>query len=195
MSFLIDPCNITDFNCDKNKLENQILFWVCAAGKNANTASKCLNNLLLEIQKRIGHKSKSPFYLISMYDGDLSSLMKECGIGCYNQKANTFKDLANKKIDLKTCSCDDLEKIKGIGRKTSRCFLLHTRKNSKCAGLDVHILRFLKNKGYKVPETTPSSLKEYKRVENIFLDLFESSGFDNIAEYDLHLWKIGSGNL
>ena len=43
---MIDPSNITNFNMNKNELEEVILFWVMAAGKNAKVASRKLSALL-----------------------------------------------------------------------------------------------------------------------------------------------------
>ena len=113
--------------------------------------------------------------------------MRKCGIGCYNNKAKTFWQLANSGLDLSTCSTTELESIHGIGMKTSRCFIIHSRKDPKCAGLDVHILRYLKDKGYDVPTSTPTK-KEYLRIEEIFLKLAEQSE-KTVAEFDLDIWK------
>lgn len=44
---MIDPTNITDYNLSKEKLEEVILFWVCAAGKNGVTATKSLERTLI----------------------------------------------------------------------------------------------------------------------------------------------------
>jgi len=95
-------------------------------------------------------------------------------------------------LNLRTCSVKDLEQIKGIGRKTSRCYVMHSRKNARCAGLDTHCLKFLADRGYKVPKATPSSEKEYLRLENAFLQLADKSGM-SVAEFDLAVWNEYSG--
>ena len=185
---MIDPVNITNFNLTKSQLEEMLIFWVCAAGKNAITASKSLDRLLTIIQ---GHQC--PFAAIQACGfKKLPKLMKECGIGCYNQKAKTFWQLANSGLNLRKCSAADLETICGIGRKTSRCFIMHSRRNARCAGLDTHLLHYLSDLGYSVPKATPSSAKEYSRLENIFLELVDKSG-KSTAEYDLFVWRKYSG--
>jgi endonuclease III len=187
---MIDPVNITNFNLSKVELEEMLLFWICAAGKNAITASKSLDKFLTMIH---GHKRPFAAILANGYAG-LDLKMKACGIGCYSNKAETFWQLATSGLDLKKCSTDDLETIFGIGRKTSRCFIMHSRKHARCGGLDVHILHYLSDQGFSVPKQTPSSKKEYTRVENIFLELADKSG-QSTADFDLSIWKKYSGRV
>jgi len=89
---------------------------------------------------------------------------------------------------LRTCSIDELESIFGIGRKTSRCFVMHSRRNAQCAGLDTHILKFLRSKGHDVPKSTPGSKKKYLEIENLFLKYAKKSN-KTIAKFDLDIWK------
>lgn len=186
---MIDPTNITNFNCTDNQLEELLLFWVCAAGKNAIVSSSALNNLLLDICKT----SDSPFESIKKIGKErLPGLLKKYGIGCYNHKSKTFWDLANSALDLRSCSCEDLEKIYGIGMKTSRCFIIHSRKNAKCAGLDTHILKFLDMMGYEVPKSTPNK-KQYLILEKEFINIVKFSK-KSIAEIDLLIWNYFSGH-
>lgn len=90
-------------------------------------------------------------------------------------------------LNLKSCSVDDLENIYGIGPKTARCFLIHSRPNMRFAGLDTHILKYLRGLGYEVPKTTPTG-KKYKEIEQIFLNLVDKSG-KSVAEFDLEIWR------
>lgn len=189
--YLIDPVNITNFNLNQKQLELVLLFWVCAAGKNALTAAKSLNNFLYAAEKFGGN---SPFaHIRKVGAARLPKLMKKHGIGCYNSKAKTFNELAYSGLDLRYCSVDDLEAVHGIGFKTSRCFLIHSRKNANVAGLDVHILKYLADLGYEVPRQTPSSRRQYLELEQIFLDRARQTG-KSIAEFDLEVWREYSGN-
>lgn len=185
---MIDPTKITNYELSIPELEEHLLFWVCAAGKNGVTAAKCLDKLLTTLRNRYG-KIYTPFSLIRLIevDGDLPELMRQSGIGSYNNKSNTFVQLANANLYLKECTVDDLESIKGIGPKTARCFLIHSRPNQRLAGLDTHILRFLKDRGYKVPKSTPTG-KKYKEVEQWFLKEADKSGKD-ISTFDLEIWN------
>ena len=189
---MIDAKNVTNFKLNKYQLEEVILFWVCAAGKNGVTAARCLDNLLQSWKKRtqVLTLRPTPFQIVKHIDlvADLPLEMKKVGIGCYNNKSKTFLALANSNLNLKTCSVGDLEAIPGIGHKTARCFLIHSRENQKYAGLDTHILKFLRDKGHKVPKSTPSG-KKYKELEQIFLKYVESSG-KSVAELDLSIWNL-----
>lgn len=112
--------------------------------------------------------------------------MKSAGIGCYSQKAITFMQLAESNLNLKSCGVEDLEKIKGIGPKTARCFLIHSRPNQRLAGLDTHILKYLREKGIDAPLSTPPA-KKYKKLEQEFIKLADNAG-KSVAEFDLEIW-------
>jgi len=184
---MIDPINITKFDNTTEQLEENLLFWVLAAGKNAITSSKNLEKVLSDAHARFGIAPYKPFHVLNRIE-DISSLLKLHGIGCYNNKSRTIRELLNANLDLHACSTEDLENIYGIGMKTSRCFIIHTRKNAKYAGLDVHILSFLKDQGYSVPSQTPTNKKKYLEIERIFLDIVSKTKY-SVAEYDLMIWK------
>jgi len=131
----------------------------------------------------------SPFVLIKRATKNkIIDLMKLNGIGCYNRKAQTFVDLANSGFNLKKCNPYDLETIKGIGKKTSRCFVIHSRPNQQYAGLDRHILTFLRERGYEdIPKNTPAG-KRYDEIEKIFIKEAKNIG-KPIADFDLELWN------
>ncbi len=188
---MIDPIKITNYNLTNSELEEHILFWICAAGKNGVTSAKCLDRLLTYLHGL--KKNNSHFGLIRKIHSEkknkkwLSPLLKKFGIGCYNSKARAFIELVHSGINLKTCTVEDLENIHSIGPKTSRCFLIHSRRNVQHAGLDVHVLRYLSDKGYDVPAATPSK-KRYKEIEVIFLKLAKKSG-KSVAKFDLDIWN------
>jgi len=183
MNYKIDPDNVTCFNLDKEGLELQILFWIFAAGKNGHTAARCLNNILSEHSKLTG--LISPLLILKRID-NLGSELKKFGVGCYNNKSKAILDLISKNLDLSTCSIEDLENVWGLGPKSVRCFMIHTRKNQNIAGLDRHVLRYLGELGYKVPKSTPNK-KQYLEIEKIFIDLAKSMG-KSISELDLEIW-------
>lgn len=191
---MIDPKNITKYNQTTAELEEFILFWVCAAGKNAHSAAKGLDKFLSRPSigklfspfERIRYRNPS-VATISEAQNLLAEALKSAGIGCYNQKARTFLELAESGINLHKCSAEELEKIPGIGMKTSRCFILHSRKNAQYAGLDVHILRYLGDLGYDVPKQTPTK-KKYLELEQVFLSIAKEKGMSP-ADLDLSIWK------
>lgn len=184
---MIDPANITNYNLSNRELEETILWWILAAGKNGVTAARCLESLLSS------WKIGSPFETISYINSvtDLGLEMKKHGIGCYNNKAKYFLDLISKNLDLKNCTLDELESVKGLGSKTARCYLLHSRPNQNYAGLDTHCLAYLKDIGVDVPKSTPNG-KKYKELESIFLKIVKSSK-KSAADLDLLIWRVYSG--
>ncbi len=184
----IDSKNITNYNASRGELQSMIIFWVLAAGKTAKTAEKILANLI--------PKRDLPFSQLEKYSQKkLSEKLKSLGCGCYNAKSRTIYELIHSKLNLSTCEISDLEKIYGIGRKTSRGFVLHSRKNAQCAVLDVHLLRYLKyNNIHNVPTTTPSSKTEYLRLEKSFL-LISKKLRIKPSKLDLEIWKLFSEKI
>jgi thermostable 8-oxoguanine DNA glycosylase len=182
---MIDPSKITNYKMNDYELQEMAIFWVCVAGKTAMTIARCLDNLLEELDA----KDKSPFDVIADIPTEkLAIKLKDNGIGCYTLKARAIKELATSNLNLRECSIDDLETIYGIGMKTSRCFVIHSRADAQCAGLDVHVLKFLKEKGHDVPKGTPGSKKKYIELEQIFLEYARKAG-KTIAEFDLQIWN------
>lgn len=180
---MVDPSNITIYNATDEKLEELILFWISAAGKNGQTAAKCLDKLLTVIDGK-----EYPFKSIRKTDS-LPKIMKQCGMGCYTSKSRSFIEVAGSDLNLRTCEPDDLEKIYGIGRKTSRCFIIHSRPNARYAGLDTHILKYLRLVGIEdVPKATPSSKKQYLRLEKEFLKLADLNEMSP-SDFDLAIWN------
>jgi len=180
---MIDPSNITNYNLNKVESEEVLLFWLFAAGHNANSTARGLDKFL---------RNRPPFAFIRKTPiKELESRLKAAGLGCYKKKAIWIKELANANLDLAKCSVKDLVSIRGIGPKTARCFLIHSRKNVRLAGLDVHVLRYLSEKGHDVPRNTPGSEKKYEKIENLFLDLADKSGM-SVAEFDLLIWNTYS---
>jgi len=190
---MVDPENITNYNQTDLQLEEFILFWVCAAGKNGRTAARCLDGLL----NTIDGYNIGPFKAIQMwayyehpetFEG-WPEMLRDSGIGCYRSKAKTMFQLAMNDLDLHTCTVDDLENIHGIGMKTARCFLIHSRKGVRLAGIDTHMLKYLKAVGVEdVPSSTPGSKKEYLRLEDEFLRLADKADKEP-AVFDLEIWN------
>lgn len=188
---MIDPKNITKFNQTQEELEMVLFWWVLAAGKSGVRSAKQLDNFLQEYKDL----NLSPFNLIKHLiknNINIVEKLKSYGIGCYNHKSKSFIELANSNLDLKNCSLIELEKIHGVGKKTSRCFCLHSRLDFKCAGLDTHLLKFLNLCGFlNIPKSTPSSSKEYLRIEKIFLDTADKMGYSP-SDLDLKIWNAYS---
>jgi endonuclease III len=184
---MINPSKITDYNLTVPQLEEHILWWICAAGKNGTTASKLLDKFM----ERIGGYTYTPFAAIRMMPSQLLPIiLMNCGIGCYTHKARTIVEIAHSGLDLQTCTAEELENIYGIGMKTSRCFILHSREGAQYAGLDTHVLKFLRAEGYAAPKATPPK-KKYLELEKIFLEIAKKKN-KLPADLDLEIWNAYS---
>jgi hypothetical protein len=97
--------------------------------------------------------------------------------GQYARIAAAFRGVLS--LNLRTCTVADLEAVHGIGPKTARMFLLHSRPAQRVAVLDTHILAWLAQCGVAdVPRSTPPAGKHYERLELAFLDLCDKAGAD-----------------
>ena len=191
---MVDPVNITDYNLSNERLEEYILFCIAVAGKNALTTSRNLERLLQHLHWEARVEGWKPFEVVRRFSRDyLSEKMKEFGIGCYGLKSIGFYQICRKKIDLRACTPAQLEECDSIGPKTSRFFILHTRKKAKVACLDTHILKWLKELGHDVPGSSPQSTKKYAEIEAIFLEIARKKRMSP-AKLDLMIWRKYSGN-
>ena len=162
------------------------MFAILVAGKTAKTQAKKLNEFLTHCM----HKEiDKPFALLSRLSsmGWLEIQMKQFKLGQYNRIGHVFKEILKFKGKLKKVTLEELESIKGIGSKTARFFLLHSRKNVEVAVLDTHILKWLREQGHDAPKATPTK-KKYAVLEKIFLT--EAMKRDILpADLDLEIWK------
>lgn len=187
---MVDPHDCTKYNRTDSELEEFLIFSVCVAGKRADTTAKAVDKLLTELGWKSWLIGLTPLDFIR---GRSYRYVKErlliCGIGCMQLKATALKQLATRRLNLRTCSVEDLESIHGIGPKTARYFLLHTRKKCRVAALDTHILKWLAARGIpNVPKSTPPAGKSYKRLEDIFLGHAREMR-KTPAQLDLEIWK------
>jgi hypothetical protein len=189
---MIDPQNIVRYDYTDEELEELIIFAVCVAGKKASTIAPRVHSLC--------HCSgrNTPFSrlrILARYHkpfGGLPELLKNFGIGCFNQKAETIQQILDGGLDLRTCSVSDLEAIKGIGPKTARFFIMSSRKGVQHAALDTHILRWMRDKGVNAPKSTPTG-KKYLTLEQQYLTMVPAE--KTPAEFDLEIWKKYSSML
>jgi len=186
---MIDVFNITDYHRSKAELEELLLFCICVAGKTAVQISKALDEFLRKGYDKY-RNCKTPLAILHrlIKENELMNAIKDSRLGQHNKLFKAFTYLCDHPINLKKCSIEQLEKVPGVGLKTSRFFLIHTRPNQKLACLDTHILKYLRSCGYEVPKSTPSTEKQYKEIEKKFLKKACASGMD-LAEFDLSIWK------
>ena len=191
---MIDPYNITNYNRTKNELEEFLLFCIVVAGKTAYIQSKKLEEFLKSINTRLMMPENiSPIQSLKSADqhGILLQEIQKAKLGQYKKIYAAFKYLIDNPIDLKMTWPYILEKVPGIGKKTSRFFLLHSDVNYKnrIAILDTHILKFIReNIDDKAPKSTPTNSNTYVLWEDKFIYWCEKNNKD-VAEFDLEVWK------
>lgn len=137
---------------------------------------------------------------------DCVRMVQEIGIGCSRMKGLALRRLAFRcwyptvnpvlvtrivtelapEHFLRTCDAEDLESFPGIGPKTARFFLLHSRPDVECAVLDRHILRWM-GQYMKVPNATPTG-ERYRELERAFLSHARRLG-KTPAQLDLDIWN------
>ena len=184
----INPKKITDFNRTKADLELFAVFAVCVAGKKAQQTADKVNEHFRDVQTPT--KQLTPFETIKSLIGAniFGGYLQHARFGQYKRIYRALRDLAESSIDLKTCTVEDLEAIHGIGPKTSRFIIMHSRPNQRFATLDTHILRWMRDQGIETPKATPQSKKLYKELEDKFLTLCDKCAILP-SQLDLKIWK------
>lgn len=165
------------------ELESRLIYAVIVAGKSAQFTDAVMPRFAF---------GPSPFDSIRGWvaDGCLGSVLKETRAGNYTKLEKCLRELVASQIDIRTCTPEQLERIHGIGLKTSRFFILKTRSNVRYAALDVHVLRWLRAQGYDAPRSTPNGRK-YRELEKIFLSEADKRGLSP-GDLDAKIWDAGS---
>ena len=184
----INPKKITDFNRSQADLELFAVFAVCVAGKKAQQTADKVNEHFRDVQTPT--KQLTPFETIKSLIGAniFGGYLQHAKFGQYKRIYRALRDLAESGIDLKTCTVEDLEAIHGIGPKTSRFIIMHSRPKQRLATLDTHILRWMRDQGIETPKATPQSKKLYKELEQKFLTLCDKCAILP-SQLDLKIWK------
>jgi len=185
----VDPRAFTNFCRTDAELEEMLLFSVMVANKPADLTARKLDALL----RSVPHAPATPFgrvrYLLDA--GVLHPTLQAVASGQYDRICRAFRDVI--RLDPRACSLADLEACHGVGPKTARMFLLHSRRDARVAVLDTHILKFLRKvlRVRKVPKSTPPAGPTYDRLERAFLN-YCAMTYRHPAEADLEIWKAYS---
>ncbi len=183
---MIDFMNLPNYTFSDRELEEFLIFSVCVANKTAKTIAPRVDWLCRQYEG-------SPLQGLDQFSQPrIRTLLKRSGIGCYALKSKALKSAARLicqgRLDLRNCSVEDLESLPGIGLKTSRFFVLHTRRRVKHAILDTHLLKFLRAQGHDAPLVTPKSAKRYNELEGFILT-YAAQAKQTPAEFDITIWK------
>ena len=193
---MIDPDHVTNFARTQAELEEFLCFAVLAANRDARLAARVLTALLdgcpctsgLPPLTKIARTFEGP-------DGHtrLAARLAALGMGLYSLKAASLFALARSDhLELSNATTEALERFRGIGPKTARFFILHSRPNAGVAALDVHLLRRMREDwGLDAPAQTPPAGPRYRALEAAFLAKARELGRDP-AELDLESWRAGA---
>jgi thermostable 8-oxoguanine DNA glycosylase len=190
---MIDARYITNFRRSEEELQGFLLFGMAVAGKNADVAARSVNRLLKDIPDPV-------FWHYWRLPETLEEDLRQVRIGQYGKLHRGVMQLACTLAgytSVETLGLPELMKIHGIGPKTARFFILHSRPHARLAVLDVHILSWLRKRGWEVPETsTPQRPARYYALERLFLSEIEREfPGKSAAEADLMIWLLESGRL
>ena len=192
MTTLVDPKNITIYNRTDSELQIFWLFCILVAGKNSDTTSRLLTRLL-----SIVDDSQTPFEALqNLGEKNLYKLLLDNKTGQYDRIHKAI--LQSLQLNLRNCSRDELMSIYGVGPKTARFFLLHTREFCKEIVLDVHILKWMREKCHimGVPRNTPQNIDQYETLAKLCRKLMTQHYPDfTLAQIDLMIWTEMSGRL
>jgi len=189
---MVDLTKVTNFQRTLFELQEFWLVAICVAGKNGPKQAKKVHDFL------DGQAGNTPFAKVrKMIDGDkLLKRLKFVKMGQYNRIERAFRESLD--LDLEKCTLDDLTRIKGVGNKTSRFYLLHSRPDCEYVVLDTHMLRFLREIcGLKnIPKSTPSNPEQYTAIERMAREAINDKfPNDTLADADLKIWLTMSGRV
>lgn len=182
---MIDAFDVTNFKRTQSELEEYWLFCVAVAGKTATIIAKKINQFLSD-----KYLCETPFDYVRRLnkEGRLEARMREVKLGKYTNLVPSYTAIsAADAPDLRTAAPAEFETIRGVGEKTSRYFILHSRENANVAAIDTHVLKYLKARGYTVTKGIPKG-KAYARLEGYMLAEMAASGMTP-ADFDLALWS------
>ncbi len=197
---MIDPCNVTNPARSPAELEEFLLFCVVVAGKNADQQAAKLERLL---------GGRRPFAFLRECDraGRLEARLREVRLGKYALLARSFRALCASGADLRSCGWQELTRFPGIGIKTAKFFVLHSRPAEMHGVLDTHVLSWMREhwesgrSRLAVPRHSPQDPAAYRFWETVYFGMVAArhhplpgSPAVDWARFDLDLWKERRGS-
>ena len=192
----VDPKKITKFDRTQADLEWFLFFCISTAGKNAEVQSRKINEMIDQTQKMKVYQDTGIYsipnaiYYKCHYENWETKIPspaspKTCS-EWIAQASNVFKigkyDLIRKSSKfiikngihhrLDSVTLEELLKIPGVGNKTARFFLMHSRPGFTGAVIDTHIHGWLE----KVCQTDlpkPTTTAKYQSLERLWLSMVE----------------------
>ena len=182
---MIDPNDVIKYDRTRYELEEFLMFCILVAGKNSWIQAEKLDAFLFPLEYFYGGATPFDYIRHCLYCNTLLCNMQEHKLGQYSKLAKGFVQIL--KLNLETCTVEDLEAIDGIGPKTARFYVMMTRRDQRYAILDTHILRWMNETfGIDTPHTTPNGGR-YANLERLFLEECDNRGLKP-NEFDLAIW-------
>lgn len=187
---MIDPFKITNFNRSTEELQEFWLFCLAVAGKKATMIASKIDEFLSG-----RNLNETPFEYVDRlsHSGELLERLKDVRMGKYALLELAFANSAQAgRLDLREVMPSDLEELPGVGPKTARFFIMHSREDAQIAVIDTHVTKYLKERGHDVPNGVPTG-KVYARLEQIMIAETKASGMSP-ADFDLAIWSHYASN-
>lgn len=191
---MIDPKNVTKFDRSDVELREYFLFCTFVAGKNADVQARKLDDFLYKV----------PMHTSFVTGSMIQEGLRTCKVGQYSRLDRTLSSfnalMGYDRIKLMRYLREGTPaqlsaEFFGVGPKTSRYFILHSRADARCAALDTHILKWLTLQGVGHDfKNTPPMGQEYLRLENEFLERADKLKI-SAADLDLKVWMEMSGRI
>jgi hypothetical protein len=168
------------------QLEWRLVYALVVAGKSARFANGAVKRLQEVIPRGC---LRIPILFLGV--GEPGPFLRAARTGNYGKLEAACRALREAGLDLFAVTPEELERIPGIGPKTSRFFVTWTRPWEKYAVLDRHVLRWLRERGHPTPSTPPGSGRLYGALEAIYLREAEAAG-KTPRGLDLEIWRAAA---
>ena len=124
---MINPAKVTNYNRTQSELQEFLLFCINVAGKKSAVESPKLEVFLERVRNITGEDA--PFDgMKKLGTPRLVEIMHWAAISPYKQRHNSYCDVLQLG-DLRAVSITRLLQVRGIGLKTARFFLSHSRED------------------------------------------------------------------
>jgi len=182
---MLDPFRLTNHSRTRTELEEFWVFCLAVSGGRAAMIASRVDDFLSGCGE-IG----TPFERIRcmLAKGRLAHELRRARLGKYSLLARALEASVSRDApDIAKASLSELRTIPGVGPRTARFFLLHSRKGQRVAALDAHMMRYLASRGHRVPKGTPNR-RQYARLERLVLKRARALRMSP-AEFDLAVWN------
>lgn len=169
------------------QLEWRLVYALIVAGKSAKFANAAVARLQRVIPRGC---LRIPIHFLGSGENP-GAFLRAAKTGNYGKLERALRALREAGLDLSTAAPAELERIPGIGPKTSRFFVCWTRPDAEHAVLDRHVLRWMAERGHPAPNTTPVSGRAYEALERLYLAEAAAAG-KTPRELDLEIWRTAA---